>query len=122
MLSFKQSKMLNSKENVALEPSSRSTLLNEHKVERQDKDKLSYSYNLIEDGPLGGKLEKIFYENKFVGAVCGGSVCKSLMKFYTISDCIFTEEEIKDLNERMYGVYKNVEAYLLANHEVYMIT
>ncbi|KAK8981903.1 hypothetical protein V6N11_072898 [Hibiscus sabdariffa] len=107
MLSFKQSKVLNSKENVALEPSSRSTLLN---------------YNLIEDGPLGGKLEKIFYGNKFVGAICRGSVCKSLMKFYTISDCIFTEEEIKDLNERMYGVYKNVEAYLLANHEVYMIT
>ncbi|GMI80163.1 hypothetical protein HRI_001685700 [Hibiscus trionum] len=86
-----------------------------HTVEGQDKDNLSYSYNLIEGGPLGEKLEKISYENKFVAGADGGSVCKSLMKFYTVGDCTFTEDEIKEQIQRMDGVYKAVEAYLVAN-------
>ncbi|KAK8671191.1 hypothetical protein V6N13_037796 [Hibiscus sabdariffa] len=50
-----------------------------HAVEAQDRDNLSYSYSLIEGGPLGDKLEKISYENKFETGADGGSVCKSLM-------------------------------------------
>ncbi|KAE8717785.1 Major allergen Pru av 1 [Hibiscus syriacus] len=89
-----------------------------HTIEGQDKDNLSYSYSLVEGGPVGDKLEKISYENKFVAAANGGSVCKSLMKFYTVGDGVFTEEEIKQHIGRMDGVYKAIEAYLLANPDV----
>ncbi|KAL4291018.1 hypothetical protein GQ457_14G016580 [Hibiscus cannabinus] len=89
-----------------------------HEIESHDQDNLSYSYSVIEGGPLGDKLEKISFENKFVAGADGGSVCKSLMKFYTIGDCVFTEEEIKDQIQRMDRVYKAVEAYLETNPDV----
>ncbi|KAK8595228.1 hypothetical protein V6N13_123108 [Hibiscus sabdariffa] len=74
--------------------------------------------NFAEGGPLGDKLEKISFKNKLVAGAYGGSVCKSLMKFYTISDCVFTEEEIKDQIQRMDVVYKAVETYLVTNPDV----
>ncbi|KAK8634988.1 hypothetical protein V6N13_022891 [Hibiscus sabdariffa] len=89
-----------------------------HEIESHDQDNLSYSYSLIEGGPLGDKLEKISFENKLVAGADGGSVCKSLMKFYTIGDCVFTQEDIKDQIQRMDVVYKAVEAYLVANPDV----
>ncbi|KAK8661805.1 hypothetical protein V6N13_091399 [Hibiscus sabdariffa] len=108
-----QSRALSSKEMVPLEPSPSIPVR-----EAQDKDNLSYSYSLIEGGPLGDKLEKISYENKFEAGADGGSVCKSLMKFYTVGDCTFTEEEIKEQIQRMDRVYKAIEAYLLTNPDV----
>ncbi|KAE8735028.1 Major allergen Pru ar 1 [Hibiscus syriacus] len=99
-------------------PSSRSTLL-KHKVEGQDQDNLSYSYRVIEGGSLGEKLEKISFENKLVAAAAGeGTLVKSLMKFFTVADSTFTEDEIKEQIKRMDGVYKAVESYLLANPHV----
>ncbi|KAE8724112.1 Major pollen allergen Bet v 1-E [Hibiscus syriacus] len=89
-----------------------------HAIEEQDIDNLSYSYSLIEGGPVGDKLEKISYDNKFVAAENGGTVCKSLMKFHTVGDGVFSEEEIKQHIGRMDGVYKAIEAYLLANPDV----
>ncbi|KAK5794537.1 hypothetical protein PVK06_035770 [Gossypium arboreum] len=71
--------------------------------------------NFVEGGPLGDKLEKINYENKFEAAVGGGTVCKSSMKFYTVGDYVITEDEIKALIKGSEGVYKAIEAYLLAN-------
>ncbi|XP_039062719.1 major allergen Pru ar 1-like [Hibiscus syriacus] len=109
-------------------PSSRSTLLKvtylpfeyvKHKVEGQDQDNLSYSYRVIEGGSLGEKLEKISFENKLVAAAAGeGTLVKSLMKFFTVADSTFTEDEIKEQIKRMDGVYKAVESYLLANPHV----
>ncbi|KAB2062932.1 hypothetical protein ES319_A10G183000v1 [Gossypium barbadense] len=89
-----------------------------HKIEGHDKDNFSYNYSLIEGGPLGDKMEKIRYENKFVAAADGGSVCKSLMKFYTVGDYVITEDEIKSHIGRTEGVYKAIETYLLANPHV----
>ncbi|KAB2009872.1 hypothetical protein ES319_D10G196600v1 [Gossypium barbadense] len=86
-----------------------------HMIGRHDENNLSYSYSLIEGGPLGDKLEKISYENQFVAAASGGSVCKSSIKFYTVGDYIITEDEIKALIRRSEVVYKAIEAYLLAN-------
>ncbi|MBA0780386.1 hypothetical protein Gotri_004493 [Gossypium trilobum] len=76
---------------------------------------LALSYSLIEGGPLGDKLGKISYENQFLAAASGGSVCKSSIKFDTISDYVITEDEIKALIQRSEVVYKAIEAYLLAN-------
>ncbi|MBA0570949.1 hypothetical protein Golob_004547, partial [Gossypium lobatum] len=79
---------------------------------------LEVFYSLIEGGPLADKLEKISYENQFVAAASGGSVCKSSIKFYTISDYVITEDEIKALIQRSEVVYKAIEAYLLANIDI----
>ncbi|KAG4126760.1 hypothetical protein ERO13_D10G175800v2 [Gossypium hirsutum] len=86
-----------------------------HMIGGHDESNLSYSYSLIEGGPLGDKLEKISYENQFVADASGGSVCKSSIKFYTIGDYVITEDEIKALIQRSEVVYKAIEAYLLAN-------
>ncbi|MBA0841326.1 hypothetical protein Goarm_003822 [Gossypium armourianum] len=88
-----------------------------HQIGGHDENNFSYSYSLIEGGPLGDKLEKISYENKFEAAASGGSICKSSMKFYTVGDNVITEDEIKALIKGSEGVYKPVEAYLLANPE-----
>ncbi|MBA0813353.1 hypothetical protein Gohar_027212, partial [Gossypium harknessii] len=85
-----------------------------HQIGGHDENNFSYNYSLIEGGPLGDKLEKINYDNKFEAAAGGGSICKSSMKFYTVGDSVITEDEIKALIKGSEGVYKPVEAYLLA--------
>ncbi|XVE65566.1 hypothetical protein DITRI_Ditri08aG0010000 [Diplodiscus trichospermus] len=90
-----------------------------HKVEAIDKENFSYSYSVIEGDALMNTLEKINYETKFVAAPDGGSICKSISKYYTISDIEIKEEQIKAGKERASGIYKAVEAYLLANPDVY---
>ena len=89
------------------------------KVEGIDKDNFSYSYSVIEGDALMNTLEKISYETKFVAAPDGGSICKSTSKYYTIGDIEIKEEQIKAGKERASGMYKAVEAYLLANPDVY---
>ncbi|XWS38980.1 hypothetical protein CRYUN_Cryun18bG0010500 [Craigia yunnanensis] len=90
-----------------------------HKVEGIDKENFSYSYSVIEGDALMNTLEKISYETKFVAAPDGGSICKSTSKYYTIGDIEIKEEQIKAGKERASGMYKAVEAYLLANPDVY---
>ncbi|MBA0577841.1 hypothetical protein ES332_D10G215300v1 [Gossypium tomentosum] len=86
-----------------------------HQIGGHDENNFSYSYSMIEGGPLGDKLEKISYENQFVAAADGGSICKSSIKYYTIGDYVITEDEIKALIKGSEVVYKAIEAYLLAN-------
>ncbi|KAE8725868.1 Detected protein of unknown function [Hibiscus syriacus] len=86
-----------------------------HHVDAVDEANLSYSYSVIGGGPLGAKLEKISFDNKLVAAAGEGTLVKSSMKFFTIGDSAFTEDEIKEQIQRMDGVYKAVEAYLVAN-------
>ncbi|KAG8480856.1 hypothetical protein CXB51_025496 [Gossypium anomalum] len=86
-----------------------------HQIGGHDENNFSYSYSMIEGGPLGDKLEKISYENQFVAAADGGSICKSSMKYYTVGDYVITEDEIKTLIKGSEVVYKAIEAYLLAN-------
>ncbi|KAE8708810.1 Major pollen allergen Aln g 1 [Hibiscus syriacus] len=88
-----------------------------HHIDAVDKANLTYSYSVIEGGPLGDKLEKISFDNK-LAAAGEGTLVKSSMKFFTIGDSTFTEDEIKEQIQRMDGVYKAVEAYLLANPDV----
>ncbi|KAK6930227.1 Bet v I/Major latex protein [Dillenia turbinata] len=91
-----------------------------HKIEAIDKEKLTYAYTLIEGDALGDKLEKICYEVKFETGADGGSICKSSSKFYTKGDAELKEEEIKAGREKAMGLFKAVEAYLLANPDSYI--
>ncbi|XVF66168.1 hypothetical protein PTKIN_Ptkin10aG0013700 [Pterospermum kingtungense] len=90
-----------------------------HKVESIDKENFSYSYSVIEGDVLMNTLEKITYETKFAAAADGGSICKSSSKYYTLGDTEINEEQIKAGKEKASSIHKAVEAYLLANPDLY---
>ncbi|XP_059298115.1 major strawberry allergen Fra a 1-2-like [Lycium ferocissimum] len=65
------------------------------------------------------KLEKITYEVKFEQSPDGGSISKVTSTYYTEGDFKLKEEEIKAGKEKVLGMYKAVEAYLLQNPDAY---
>ncbi|KAK6278522.1 hypothetical protein POUND7_018789 [Theobroma cacao] len=86
-----------------------------HKVESVDKDNFTYCYTVIEGDALMNAFEKISYKTKLEPSPDGGSICKSTSKYYTIGDFEIKEEEIKSGKEKALGLFKAIEAYLLAN-------
>ncbi|KAJ0034968.1 hypothetical protein Pint_24422 [Pistacia integerrima] len=86
-----------------------------HKVEALDKENLTYSYSVIEGDALMKSLEKITYEIKIASSPDGGSICKSISQYYTVGDFEIKEEQIKAGKEKSSGLFKALEAYLLAN-------
>ncbi|XP_044484300.1 major strawberry allergen Fra a 1-2-like [Mangifera indica] len=90
-----------------------------HKVEALDKENFIYSYSVIEGDALMKSLEKITYEIKLASSADGGSICKSISKYYTIGNFAITEEQIKAGKEKSSGLFKATEAYLLANPDAY---
>ncbi|XP_059643189.1 major allergen Pru ar 1-like [Cornus florida] len=86
-----------------------------HKVDGIDKETFTYSYSIIEGDALMGVLESISYEIKIEASADGGSICKNSSKYHTKGDAQITEEQIKSGKEKASGMFKAVEAYLLAN-------
>ncbi|MBA0764912.1 hypothetical protein Gotri_014180 [Gossypium trilobum] len=89
------------------------------KVEAVDKENFVYIYSVIEGDALMNKLEKITYETKLEAFPDGGSVCKTTSKYHTIGDFELKEEGIKAGKEKASGIFKAIEAYLLANPDAY---
>ncbi|OMO85168.1 hypothetical protein COLO4_21710 [Corchorus olitorius] len=89
------------------------------KVEALDKENFAYSYSVIEGDPLMNTLEKITYEIKLEPCQDGGSLCKTTSKYYPIGDLEIKEEGIKAGKEKALGLFKAIEAYLLANPHAY---
>ncbi|KAJ9699686.1 hypothetical protein PVL29_005516 [Vitis rotundifolia] len=85
----------------------------------EDKDNFTYSYSVIEGDALMGTLESISYEVKLVASPDGGSICKSTSKYHTKGDFEITEDQIKAGKEKAMGLFKAVEAYLLAHPDAY---
>nr|ABW76424.1 major allergen Cor h 1 [Corylus heterophylla] len=91
-----------------------------HKVEEIDHANFKYCYSIIEGGPLGHTLEKISYEIKMAPAPHGGgSILKITSKYHTKGNASINEEEIKVGKEKAAGLFKAVEAYLLAHPDAY---
>ncbi|KAF8387776.1 hypothetical protein HHK36_026431 [Tetracentron sinense] len=90
-----------------------------HKTEVLDKENLVCKYSLIEGDVLGDKLESIAYEVKFEASSDGGCVCKMTSAYHTKGDLVLKQEDIKEGKEKAMGMYKVVEAYLLANPDAY---
>ncbi|XP_016720864.1 major strawberry allergen Fra a 1.05-like [Gossypium hirsutum] len=84
------------------------------KVEALDKDKLVYSYSVIEGSVFINKMEKIAYETKLEPSSAGGSISKISCKYYTIGDFEITEG-LKAGKEKALQILKAVDAYVLAN-------
>ncbi|GLT98949.1 hypothetical protein SLE2022_164210 [Rubroshorea leprosula] len=89
-----------------------------HKIEAIDEKGFSFNYSLIEGDALMNNLVKISHDIKFMAAPDGGSICKiSISNHYIIGDIYIKEEDVKAEKERALGLFKAVEAYLLANRE-----
>ncbi|KAG8385309.1 hypothetical protein BUALT_Bualt03G0028700 [Buddleja alternifolia] len=90
-----------------------------YRIEELNEETLTYNYTLIEGDALIDKLEKITYEVKFEQTPDRGSVSKVTSKYYTVGDFMLKEEEVKAGKEKVIGMYKAVEAYLLQNPNAY---
>ncbi|KAL6990030.1 hypothetical protein U1Q18_052598 [Sarracenia purpurea var. burkii] len=88
------------------------------RVDAIDKENFIYSYSIIEGDVLVG-LESISSEVKIVPSPDGGSICKNTSKYHTTGDGKITEEDIKSGKEKATGIFKAIEAYLLANPNAY---
>ena len=74
---------------------------------------------LIEGDAISETLEKISYEIKLVASPDGRSILKSTSKYHTKGDHEIKEDQIKAGKEKAGGLFKAVEAYLLANPDAY---
>ncbi|KAJ9699693.1 hypothetical protein PVL29_005523 [Vitis rotundifolia] len=90
-----------------------------HRVDGIDKENLAYGYSVIEGDALMGTLESISYEVKFAASPDGGSICKTTSKYHTKGEIDIKEDQIKAGKEKASGMFKAIEAYLLANPNAY---
>ncbi|KAI9084240.1 hypothetical protein K1719_033747 [Acacia pycnantha] len=86
-----------------------------HKVEAVDKDNFVYNYAIVESDTFPETLEKIAMETKLEAAPNGGSVVKVTVNYVTKGDAKPNEEELKIGKQKGEGLFKAVEAYVLAN-------
>ncbi|KAK7363529.1 hypothetical protein VNO77_05675 [Canavalia gladiata] len=86
-----------------------------HHVDAIDREKYVYNYSVIEGSALSEALEKICYEYKLMPTPEGGSIVKSISKYYTKGDEQLAEEYLKVGKERSSGFTKAIEDFLLAN-------
>lgn len=90
-----------------------------YQIDELNEETYSYSYTVIEGDTLMDKLEKITHEIKLEAAPDGGTFSKVTSTYYTKGDFSLTEKEIKSGKEKVLGVYKAVEAYLIQNPSAY---
>ncbi|KAK4586576.1 hypothetical protein RGQ29_023646 [Quercus rubra] len=90
-----------------------------NRIDEIDNANFTYGYSLIESAAFTGTLEKITYEFKLVASPEGGSILKSICEYHTKGDQEIKEEKIKSSKAKAARLFKAVEAYLLANPNVY---
>ena len=91
-----------------------------HHIDELNEDTYTYNYTLIEGDALIDKLEKISFEVKFEASPDGGTISKMTSKYHTKGDFVLSEEQIKAGKEKILGMYKLVEDYLLKNPDAYV--
>ncbi|XP_065859609.1 major allergen Pru ar 1-like [Euphorbia lathyris] len=92
-----------------------SSMYVKERIEAIDEEKLTHSYTVIEGDVLMGKFEKITNGIKFDATPDGGSMIKSYSSYYTLGDHQIKDEEIQGGKDKSIGLFKALEAYLLAN-------
>ncbi|XP_071725331.1 major allergen Pru ar 1-like [Rutidosis leptorrhynchoides] len=86
-----------------------------HRIDSIDKDNLTYNYSVIEGDFMNDKIEKISHENKIVASPDGGSILKLKTTIYTVDGADVSEDVLKGGQAKGEGMFKAIEAYLLAN-------
>ncbi|XP_059435136.1 major allergen Pru ar 1-like [Corylus avellana] len=90
-----------------------------NRIDELNERTYSYKYTVIEGDALADKLELIVHEVQFEATSEGGSKNKMTTKYHTKDDVVIKEEEIKAGKEKVLGMYKVVEGYLLQNPDAY---
>ncbi|KAL4643052.1 hypothetical protein ACB092_02G064900 [Castanea dentata] len=90
-----------------------------HRTDALDIENCTYSFSVIEGDALFDKLEKVSTETKIVASPDGGSIVKSTSKYETKGDFQLTDEQIQEGKEKASGVFKAIEAYLVAHPDLY---
>jgi len=90
-----------------------------NRIDELNEKTYSYKYTVIEGDALTDKLELIVHEVQFEATAERGSKNKMTTKYHTKGDIVIKEEEIKAGKEKVLGMYKVVEAYLLQNPDAY---
>ncbi|KAJ0035790.1 hypothetical protein Pint_24419 [Pistacia integerrima] len=66
-------------------------------------------------GPGRSQFDYVKHKIKTASSPDGGSICRSISKYYTVGDFEIKEEQIKAGKDKASGMFKAIEAYLLAN-------
>ena len=88
-------------------------------IDAVDAEKLTNSYTVIEGDVLGDVVEKISYDSKIVASSDGGSIIKIKSTYYTKGDNEINENQVKQGKEKASGMFRAIEAYLVANPDAY---
>ncbi|XP_059647172.1 major allergen Pru ar 1-like [Cornus florida] len=91
-----------------------------HRIDKLDEPSMTYAYTLIEGDALMDKLESISYEIKLEASPEGGCNGKNTSTYHTKPGVEIKEEEVKAGKQAAAGIFKAVEAYLLANPDSYV--
>ncbi|XP_012068522.2 major allergen Pru av 1 [Jatropha curcas] len=83
-----------------------------NRIDAIDKDNFIHNYTTIEGALWSDTLEKISYEIKLVPASNGGSIAKSVSKYYAKGDAKIDEEQIKAGEQQILTMFKVIETYL----------
>ncbi|KAL2341719.1 hypothetical protein Fmac_009659 [Flemingia macrophylla] len=86
-----------------------------HRVDAIDEASLVYNFSITGGSGLPEKLEKVSHESQVVEGPNGGSIRKLHVKFFTKGDATITEEDLKANQDKIDGLIKIVQDYLLAN-------
>nr|QGS84240.1 Que i 1 allergen [Quercus ilex] len=89
-----------------------------HRIDALDPENCTYSFSVIEGDALTDMVS-VSTEIKFVASPDGGSIKKSTTKYQTKGDFQLKEEQIQATIEKITGLSKAVEAYLLAHPDLY---
>ncbi|KAK7329498.1 hypothetical protein VNO77_23668 [Canavalia gladiata] len=90
-----------------------------HRIDAIDKENLKYSYAVIEGDDLLEKVDSISHEIKFEPTENGGSKAKNVSKYHPKPGVDIKEDDFKAAREKAMGLFKVVEAYLVANPGAY---
>lgn len=91
-----------------------------HQIDELNEKTFTYKYTLIEGEGISDKIEKVSYDIKFESSPDGGTISKMTTNIYTHGDFEIKEEELKAGKEKVLGLYKVVEAYLINNPNAYV--
>nr|XP_043612172.1 major allergen Pru ar 1-like [Erigeron canadensis] len=91
-----------------------------HQIDELDEKTFTYKYTLIEGNGISDKIEKVSYDIKLGSSPDGGTISKMTTTIYTQGDFEIKEEELKAGKEKVLGLYKVAEAYLIANPDAYV--
>ncbi|KAI9123015.1 hypothetical protein K1719_005904 [Acacia pycnantha] len=87
------------------------------RVEAVDESNYVYNYSVVEGSALPEGVEKITFETKIEEAANGGSLGKASFTYFTKTDAPPSDDIIASAKAQGSGLFKAVEAYLLAHPE-----